>query len=284
MKRPSDAKRREGLVYESPSRKDRPKGGRSSSPTDQALVTKSPGLFYTRPNRAQRAKEQGTEGPTTRSGVKGLCSPARPWSPNLIVLTRGAPPLLFLHVIYVKLLTICTLTNWYQLPLLVYSHPFPVSSKAQASLPGASRLLSRTMSRAFKISLILKSRNGLPVYKDLAKLSDVELDDQVRAIVRRMRADESRSNRPDDPAPAHSGLNWSRPLYRNAVEKALRGTDRPEWSGSWSALLYTDKIIRDERPSPRGAFPEEAEQNEWRSVLVALGILFSIVLIVWAMS
>ena len=47
------------------------------------------------------------------------------------------------------------------------------------------------MSRAFKISLILKSRNSLPVYKDLAKLSDVELDDQVRAIVRRMRANES---------------------------------------------------------------------------------------------
>ena len=47
------------------------------------------------------------------------------------------------------------------------------------------------MSRAFKISLILKSRNSLPVYKDLAKLSDVELDDHVRAIVRRMRANES---------------------------------------------------------------------------------------------
>ncbi len=51
--------------------------------------------------------------------------------------------------------------------------------------------MPRTMSRAFKISLILKSRNSLPVYKDLTKLSDVELDDQVRAIVRRMRANES---------------------------------------------------------------------------------------------
>ncbi len=47
------------------------------------------------------------------------------------------------------------------------------------------------MSRAYKIALILKSRNSLPVYKDLAKLSDVELDEQVKAIVRRMRANES---------------------------------------------------------------------------------------------
>ena len=62
-----------------------------------------------------------------------------------------------------------------------HRHPFRV----------CPRLLPGTMSRAFKISLILKSRNSLPVYKDLAKLSDVELDDQVRAIVRRMRANES---------------------------------------------------------------------------------------------
>lgn len=47
------------------------------------------------------------------------------------------------------------------------------------------------MSRAYKIALILKSRNSLPLYKDLAKLSDVELDEQVKAIVRRMRANES---------------------------------------------------------------------------------------------
>lgn len=48
------------------------------------------------------------------------------------------------------------------------------------------------MSRAYKISLILKSRNSLPVYKDLSKLSDGELDEQVRAMVRRMRMNESR--------------------------------------------------------------------------------------------
>jgi hypothetical protein len=47
------------------------------------------------------------------------------------------------------------------------------------------------MSRAFKIALILKSRNSLPVYKDLSKLSDRELDEQVNAIVRRMRVNES---------------------------------------------------------------------------------------------
>ncbi len=47
------------------------------------------------------------------------------------------------------------------------------------------------MSRAYKISLILKSRNSTPVYRDLSKLSDGELDEQVRAIVRRMRANES---------------------------------------------------------------------------------------------
>lgn len=47
------------------------------------------------------------------------------------------------------------------------------------------------MSRSYKIALILKSRNSLPVYKDLSKLSEGELDEQVRAIVRRMRADES---------------------------------------------------------------------------------------------
>jgi hypothetical protein len=47
------------------------------------------------------------------------------------------------------------------------------------------------MSRAFKIALILKSRNSLPVYKDLSKLSEGELDEQVRAMLRRMRANES---------------------------------------------------------------------------------------------
>lgn len=68
----------------------------------------------------------------------------------------------------------------------------PVSSKITGIPSGVPLVYSLgTMSRAFKISLILKSRNSLPVYKDLAKLSDVELDDQVRAIVRRMRANES---------------------------------------------------------------------------------------------
>lgn len=47
------------------------------------------------------------------------------------------------------------------------------------------------MSRSYKIAFILKSRNSLPVYRDLAKLSDAELDEQVRSIVRRMRANES---------------------------------------------------------------------------------------------
>jgi|JI8StandDraft_2_1071088.scaffolds.fasta_scaffold324679_1 hypothetical protein len=53
------------------------------------------------------------------------------------------------------------------------------------------RLLSGTMSRSYKISLILKSRSSLPVYKDLAKLSDRELDEHVLAMIRRMRANES---------------------------------------------------------------------------------------------
>ncbi|HEY0975984.1 MAG TPA: hypothetical protein VGE21_00830 [Flavobacteriales bacterium] len=47
------------------------------------------------------------------------------------------------------------------------------------------------MSRAVKIALILKSRNSLPVYSDLSRLSDLELDEQVRAMLRRMRTNES---------------------------------------------------------------------------------------------
>jgi hypothetical protein len=47
------------------------------------------------------------------------------------------------------------------------------------------------MSRSYKIALILKSRNSLPVYKDLSKLTDRELDEQVYAIMRRMRTNES---------------------------------------------------------------------------------------------
>ena len=52
-------------------------------------------------------------------------------------------------------------------------------------------LFTGAMSRSYKISLILKSRSSLPVYKDLAKLSDRELDEHVLAMIRRMRANES---------------------------------------------------------------------------------------------
>lgn len=52
-------------------------------------------------------------------------------------------------------------------------------------------MLGTTMSRAYKIALILKSKSSLPVYKDLAKLSDRELDEQVTALFSRMRANES---------------------------------------------------------------------------------------------
>ncbi|MEZ4740625.1 MAG: hypothetical protein R2818_14995 [Flavobacteriales bacterium] len=47
------------------------------------------------------------------------------------------------------------------------------------------------MSRSYKISLILKSKSSLPVYRDLAKLSDRELDEHVMAMIRRMRSNES---------------------------------------------------------------------------------------------
>ncbi len=47
------------------------------------------------------------------------------------------------------------------------------------------------MSRSYKIALILKSKSSLPVYKDLAKLSDRELDEHVAAMIQRMRANES---------------------------------------------------------------------------------------------
>ncbi|HQW07187.1 MAG: hypothetical protein IPH05_04350 [Flavobacteriales bacterium] len=47
------------------------------------------------------------------------------------------------------------------------------------------------MSRSYKIALILKSKSSLPVYRDLAALSDRELDEQVLAMIRRMRANES---------------------------------------------------------------------------------------------
>lgn len=47
------------------------------------------------------------------------------------------------------------------------------------------------MSRSYKIALILKSRSSLPVYKDLEKLSERELDEQVRQMIARMRNNES---------------------------------------------------------------------------------------------
>ncbi len=47
------------------------------------------------------------------------------------------------------------------------------------------------MSRSYKIAFILKSRSSLPVYKDLSGLSDVELEEHLRAMIRRMRSDES---------------------------------------------------------------------------------------------
>jgi len=47
------------------------------------------------------------------------------------------------------------------------------------------------MSRSYKIALILKSRSSLPIYRDLAKLSDRELDEQVMELIRRMRTNES---------------------------------------------------------------------------------------------
>jgi len=53
------------------------------------------------------------------------------------------------------------------------------------------RLKNNTMSRTYKIALILKSRSSLPVYRDLARLSDRELDEQVLAMIKRMRTNES---------------------------------------------------------------------------------------------
>lgn len=47
------------------------------------------------------------------------------------------------------------------------------------------------MSRAYKITLILKSRSSVSVYRDLNRLSDRELEEQVRRLVEQMNADES---------------------------------------------------------------------------------------------
>ncbi len=47
------------------------------------------------------------------------------------------------------------------------------------------------MSRSYKIALILKSRSSLPIYRDIARLSDRELDEHVYDLIKRMRHDES---------------------------------------------------------------------------------------------
>lgn len=47
------------------------------------------------------------------------------------------------------------------------------------------------MSRNYKIALILKSRSSLPIYKDLARLSDRELDEHVHEMIGRMRHNET---------------------------------------------------------------------------------------------
>jgi len=49
------------------------------------------------------------------------------------------------------------------------------------------------MSRSYKIAFILKSRSSLAVYMDLSRLSDRELEDHVRRMVRRMSTDESQA-------------------------------------------------------------------------------------------
>ena len=77
-------------------------------------------------------------------------------------------------------------------PLLGAERPFP----DRCIRPGhpfylLKRLHNRNMSRSYKIALILKSKSSLPVYKDLAKLSDRELDEHVSAMIRRMRTNES---------------------------------------------------------------------------------------------
>ena len=47
------------------------------------------------------------------------------------------------------------------------------------------------MLRSYKIALILKCKSSLPVYKELEKLSDRELDEHVRTMVNRLQVDES---------------------------------------------------------------------------------------------
>lgn len=52
-------------------------------------------------------------------------------------------------------------------------------------------ILQRTMLRSYKIALILKCKGSLPVYKNLEKLSDRELDEYVRTMINRLQVDES---------------------------------------------------------------------------------------------
>lgn len=47
------------------------------------------------------------------------------------------------------------------------------------------------MTRSYKIAFILNSRDSLPVYRNLSELSDAELDEQILALVRKMRLNES---------------------------------------------------------------------------------------------
>lgn len=54
-----------------------------------------------------------------------------------------------------------------------------------------ARLSYKSMSRNYKIALILKSRSSLPIYKDITRLSDRELDEHVQSMFRRMRHNES---------------------------------------------------------------------------------------------
>lgn len=49
----------------------------------------------------------------------------------------------------------------------------------------------RAMSRSYKIAFILKCRTSLPVYKDLMRLSDKELDEHMMTVLRGMRTNES---------------------------------------------------------------------------------------------
>ena len=68
---------------------------------------------------------------------------------------------------------------------------------------GLIRLWNRTMSRSYKIALILKSRSSLPVYRDLSKLSDRELDRPGHGDDPSHANERKRRDRPHEPARAH---------------------------------------------------------------------------------